>query len=346
MLVEINEAFQVASITLLGLVCLFFAINYKRGLHTWTGIGFTLTIICYLIAKPDYVKTLSVFHVVILTGAMIVPLFFWLLSNAIFNDHFKSTSIIFVLLLLQTLPHYLNIYLFNNSIQLFDHAFLAFHILSQIISIGLLLAGLYVAVKTKQDDLIDSRLRFRNIFISITAALIGITLIAEVAMFGQESPVVLQTLQRGSILVLTAYFLISNFDIRSGFFFRGYSKPKTVVQEDPILEEKLQLLLKNEKIYRKEGLTIRELASLMNDQEYRLRRLINAKLGFKNFNDFLNQYRILEASEILTDSAQNRKTILEIAYELGYQSIGPFNKAFKEQKGVTPTVFRKTSQNN
>ena len=51
---------------------------------------------------------------------------------------------------------------------------------------------------------------------------------------------------------------------------------------------------------------------------------------------FLNQYRINDACETLSDPAEARKTILEIAYELGYQSIGPFNKAFKDLKGLTP----------
>lgn len=89
-------------------------------------------------------------------------------------------------------------------------------------------------------------------------------------------------------------------------------------------------------------MTIRELAELMNEQEYRLRRMINGQLGFRNFNDFLNQYRINDACEILSDAAQARKTILEIAYDLGYQSIGPFNKAFKDLKGLTPTAYRKS----
>ena len=103
--------------------------------------------------------------------------------------------------------------------------------------------------------------------------------------------------------------------------------------------------MEEQKIYKKEGLTIRELAELMNEQEYRLRRLINGQLGFRNFNDFLNQYRINNACEILSDPAQTRKTILEIAYDLGYQSIGPFNKAFKDLKGATPTAYRKSKIN-
>ncbi len=143
-------------------------------------------------------------------------------------------------------------------------------------------------------------------------------------------------------LVIMASFLFSNFDFRSGFFFRESPKPKATSSPDTVLEGRLMNLLSEQKIYRKEGLTIKELAELMEVQEHRLRRLINGQLGFKNFNDFLNQYRVNEACEILTDASQNQKTILEIAYALGYQSIGPFNKAFKEQKNTTPTAFRKS----
>ena len=99
--------------------------------------------------------------------------------------------------------------------------------------------------------------------------------------------------------------------------------------------------MEEKKVYRNEGLTIRALAEMLNEQEYKVRRLINGELGFRNFNDFLNNYRVNEACEILNDPTQNRKTILEIAYSLGYQSIGPFNKAFKELKENTPTAYRK-----
>jgi AraC-like DNA-binding protein len=149
-------------------------------------------------------------------------------------------------------------------------------------------------------------------------------------------------MQRSAILGLTGYFLFTNFAFQPGFFFREIPKVKGNGFNDPVLEAQLMTLLNEKKIYRKEGLTIKELADIMEAQEHRLRKLINGQLGFKNFNDFLNQYRVQEASAILSDSSQNQKTILEIAYALGYQSIGPFNKAFKELKNTTPTAFRKS----
>jgi AraC-like DNA-binding protein len=212
---------------------------------------------------------------------------------------------------------------------------------SEIVSLGFVLAGLYVAIKTRKSDLVESRLRFRNTFILITAAIIGITLIIEAMPIARESVDVLQIVQRSSIVLLTLFFIVSNVEIKSGFFFKEVLKDKPVVIEESQLRAKLDFLIQEKKIYKKEGLTIGELAELMGEQEYRVRRLINGELGFRNFNDFLNQYRVNEACEVLNDRSQNRKTVLEIAYSLGYQSIGPFNKAFKELKGTTPTAYRK-----
>ncbi len=333
---QVNEIFQIASVTLLALTCLLFARNLRQGMHLWTGIGFTLSIVAYLIIETEFAQR-SFLHVIIMTGAICIPVLFWLLSKTIFDDHFKGTPVIAFWFLTQLILHVHHYFcdLFPNPIESL------LNVISEIVSIGFVLASLYVALKTRQGDLIESRLRFRNIFIIITAVLIGLTLIVEATAFAQQSKIPLQILQRASILLLTAYFLLSNFDFRSGFFFRETPKPKPSASTDTVLEDKLMKLLTEQWIYRKEGLTIKELAELMEVQEHRLRRLINGQLGFKNFNDFLNQYRVNEACEILTDASQNQKTILEIAYALGYQSIGPFNKAFKEQKNTTPTAFRK-----
>ncbi|MBI1767350.1 MAG: helix-turn-helix transcriptional regulator [Bacteroidetes bacterium] len=335
----INEIFRIASITLLLFTCLVMLRYFRQGMHVWVGIGFTLSIVFYLIVETKLVRESCVLHYIVITGAITTPVLFWLLAKAIFDDHFKPSPSIVLWFVLQIGLHF-NLYL-NGKLSSTNPVVEVFCILAQIISIVFVLAGLYAALKTRQGDLIESRVRFRNIFIVITAALIGVTLIVEATSVTHQAGIILQTLQRASILGLSIYFLLGNFNIQPGFFFREIPKPKPVNSQDPILENKLMTLLDEQKVYRREGLTIKELADIMEAQEYKLRRLINGQLGFKNFNDFLNKYRVTEASEILSDSSQNQKTILEIAYSLGYQSIGPFNKAFKEQKNTTPTAFRK-----
>jgi AraC-like DNA-binding protein len=108
-----------------------------------------------------------------------------------------------------------------------------------------------------------------------------------------------------------------------------------------VVINELKRLMGEEKIYCEEGLTIRRLAVRLDIKEYRLRRLINSHLGFRNFNGFLNQYRIQEVARQLVGPKTRHLPVLSIALDNGYRSLSPFNKAFKEIMGVTPTEFRK-----
>lgn len=339
---DLNTVLQITCITLLGVVCILLIKYARAGLNTWAGIGLTAAVICYLILETPFIQSYRILFLIALTGSISVPVLFFLLTKAIFDDHFKPTWAILGWFALEIVPHF---WIYLRGVVSIDETLLQItYVVSEIVSLGFVLAGLYVAVKTRKADLVESRLRFRNIFILVTAAIIGITLIVESLPIARESVDILQIVQRTSIILLTLSFLLSNLEIKSGFFFKELPKEKPVVIEDTQLRAKLESLIQEKKIYRKEGLTIGELAQLMNEQEYRLRRLINGELGFRNFNDFLNQYRVNEACEVLNDPAQNRKTILEIAYSLGYQSIGPFNKAFRELKEMTPTAYRKAAK--
>lgn len=94
------------------------------------------------------------------------------------------------------------------------------------------------------------------------------------------------------------------------------------------------------KAYREPDLTIGALAARAKLPEHRLRRLINQGLGFRNYTAFLNTRRLAEAKGVLADPAQARTPILTLALDLGYGSVGPFNRAFKDDTGVTPTEWR------
>jgi AraC-like DNA-binding protein len=89
--------------------------------------------------------------------------------------------------------------------------------------------------------------------------------------------------------------------------------------------------------YRREGLTLATLAQMMGMGEAALRTLINQELGYRNFNDFLHHYRLQEAAGRL---ATEDLPILTIALDCGYGSIGPFNRAFRQRFGMTPTEYR------
>jgi len=110
--------------------------------------------------------------------------------------------------------------------------------------------------------------------------------------------------------------------------------------EESVLE-RLNRRFVAERLYAREALTIAQLATLLGTQEHVLRRVINQGLGFRNFNDFLHTHRLKEAAGRLGDPQLRRIPVLTIALEVGYGSIGPFNRAFKERFGVTPTEYRR-----
>ena len=109
-------------------------------------------------------------------------------------------------------------------------------------------------------------------------------------------------------------------------------------------EDSFNIIFKKEQLYREAGLTISTLAQKLSIPEYRLRSFIHKQLGFRNFNAMLHQYRVEDASELLIDNGSISVPILTIALTVGYQSITPFNNAFRKIKGVTPSEYRKQHQ--
>ena len=110
---------------------------------------------------------------------------------------------------------------------------------------------------------------------------------------------------------------------------------------DQKLVAALMRLMGDERIYRHDNVTIGTLATKLAIPEYRLRRLINQRLGYRNFNVFLNEHRIAEAKAALADPSQAEVPVITIAMDAGFQSLGPFNRAFKATTGVTPTEYRR-----
>jgi len=107
------------------------------------------------------------------------------------------------------------------------------------------------------------------------------------------------------------------------------------------LLETLRQAMEVDKAYREERCSIAMLAGRLGIPEYRLRRLINQRLGHRNFTTYVNGYRLTEAAAALADPSQARVPILTIALDAGFQSLGPFNRAFKAHTRMTPSEFRR-----
>ena len=116
---------------------------------------------------------------------------------------------------------------------------------------------------------------------------------------------------------------------------------KPNVKENTKAIEVLSVFMHHQKPYLNPSLTLRNLAEKIQMNSRELSVLINQNLN-KHFFDFVNEYRIEEAKNILKDSSKKEFTVLEILYEVGFNSKSSFNTAFKKHTGLTPTQFRKS----
>ena len=110
---------------------------------------------------------------------------------------------------------------------------------------------------------------------------------------------------------------------------------------DNAILAKLDDLMNEGEIWRREGLSVGALAQEVGLPEHKLRAIINSRLGHRNFAEFVNSRRIDAAQRQLVDPALAKTPISKIAYDLGFASLGPFNRAFKEATGITPTEWRR-----
>ncbi|MEN2487413.1 helix-turn-helix transcriptional regulator [Flavobacterium sp. B11] len=87
------------------------------------------------------------------------------------------------------------------------------------------------------------------------------------------------------------------------------------------------------------SLTIQELSNQIEIPVRDLSVLINQHMD-QHFFDFVNEYRIQKAMEILKNPSKKDLTVLEILYEVGFNSKSSFNTSFKKYTNLTPTAYR------
>ena len=103
---------------------------------------------------------------------------------------------------------------------------------------------------------------------------------------------------------------------------------------------KLKNYMSEKKPFLNPALTIQDVSKELEIPVRELSVLINHQLG-QHFYDFVNSYRIESAMAILEDDTKSKMTVLEILYEVGFNSKSSFNTAFKKHTGNTPTDYRK-----
>lgn len=108
------------------------------------------------------------------------------------------------------------------------------------------------------------------------------------------------------------------------------------------LAQRILAAIQNESLLTTCNLKVSDFADQIEEQEYKVTRCITSRLQFRNFNHFLNSYRVDRAKHIFNDPAKRHLSIATVAYDCGFNSLGPFNRAFRQHTGMTPREFRQS----
>ena len=111
-------------------------------------------------------------------------------------------------------------------------------------------------------------------------------------------------------------------------------------EELSLLKRQLMELMNNEKPYLNAQLTLAELAEKASMTSHNLSRVINE--GFsRNFYDFVNSYRVEAFKKEIEQKQHMQKTLLAIAYEVGFNSKSSFNRSFNKLTNMSPSKYLK-----
>ena len=270
---------------------------------------------------------------------------FWALTAALFDDGFRlrwwHLALWLALVIAGTAACFLSSPPLGLGLTLSSFAFA-----------GLAMAQ---AVTSWRADLVEGRRRLRLFVVGAASLYIGLMAAAQLAGVQRAAPEITSLTGALGMLVIAgiiAWSLLRVGRQQSLFAITTLPRPldepaaPSVEPGDQQLVARLERLMSADRAHRQDGLTIGGLASQLGLPEYRLRRLINQALGYRNFNNFVNRYRIAEIKAALADPGQADVPVLTLALDAGFSSLGPFNRAFKAETGVTPSEYRRLALAN
>jgi AraC-like DNA-binding protein len=218
-----------------------------------------------------------------------------------------------------------------------------------IAALGFAAAAVIQTIASWRADLVERRRGLRVFVVGASAGYIALTALAGLFGLRAAAPQVVSLIEAAGLAAIAAGV---------AWFFLGvaggetlFATPKPAAAPAPVdldLADRrvlatIQRAMSVDRAYRQDGLTIGALAVQHGLPEHRLRRLINQGLGHRNFNAFLNSHRIADARAGLSDPDQAGVPILTIALDAGFASLGPFNRAFRAETGMTPSAYRKAA---
>lgn len=309
-------------------------------------IPYSICILAFIVTPVvGYFKLHQLLALTVLCESLL-PLFLWFFNEALFGERFRWRhqhlwGIVFVVITILTM----NIGPFDDgdyrtNLPLLLNTY-------KISVIVLLIFSLKSIILGWRDDMLSVRLKMRSFLMLFTViCLIGVALLDLYKLPYRE-------LNSYWFLVcmIIAFFFLLGCNVFMAFYedlllpwqdIRPiHAKKSSAINKfEQVVERRLIKAVREDKIFYTSGLTIAMMAKTMGLPEYQLRNYINKILGYRNFNEYLSKLRIDEAKKILSDPKNHNEKILSLALNLGFGSLAPFNRAFKNITGKTPSEFR------
>lgn len=271
---------------------------------------------------------------------------FWLLSRSLFRDRkvLKSKSVylvpaIIVIEAIEALMPSANVNGTSNEL---------YRVFSNIASLICIAAIVYVwneALSGFSKLRSNQERRFRIIFVSVFSIPVAIAIVwvmdAKAETFAADWKNGLMT-----FCALTALFgsrLAVEYRLRPSRIkatsLNAFADLKNET-DSKHLADKLLKVMDSDLLFTQPNLKVSDLADYIGAQEYKVTRCITNHFQFRNFNHMLNNYRINRVINMLKNDNNSHLTIASIAFDCGYNSLGPFNRAFKLHTGMTPRKYR------
>ena len=340
--------FTGASCSLLLLAIARIAIGHRRRDSRWLMI-LLAGIFIYLLRPLVQAQSPAVNFLIDLP-TILIPAAFWLFAHQLCAERDPFPTWGWTLIALELM--------IDLASQLHIHPL--FYVLAQPFKIGLIVAGIVTLLQQLQSDLVTERRQLRVTLLIAIGGYMVVVVCADFLFSYFPTPVGIPTLHAvlattlafGAclwLLALSPNALEESLPQRAASAESEHTAAEETTQAPvtPPMDQAQRALMQQLNAhmenggYRHTGLTIRELAEQLGSREHILRALINKHLGFRNFNEYLNQYRINEASRRLADANEAHLPVLSIALDIGYRSLSPFNAAFRRYHDCTPTEFRR-----
>lgn len=286
-----------------------------------------------------------------ISGPVAVPLrlfdmlsfiFVWWFGLALFDDEFSlgrlewTGAALYIALHLPGRLHYLGL---NNWWHPPVEAIVSSVVLLMMFHLA------YIAAVGHREDLVESRRKMRRSFaVAIVVLIVVSTLmerLSETLSIDESVPlfiIYIFTLP----LSLWAVAWLGKLDSERLAFPAKTSEVKTnkIDPRDEQAHQRLVSIMEKEHAYTEHGLSIGKLSQRVGLPPHQLRNLINQSMGYRNYTAFLNHYRIRAVKSQMANLEKSRTPLLTLAIDAGFSSLAPFNRAFKDSEGITPSDYR------